>query len=72
MTEEQLNKRWQALCADIATLARKRGANEPFIFACESGLCVTDGLPTSGSDDAILFTLPKPPNSVVSYDSGGW
>lgn len=70
MTEAQLNKRWQKLCADIAALAKKRGAVEPFIFACESGLCITDGQPKGGAD--VLFTLPKPPMEVVTYDAGGW
>lgn len=70
MTEAQLNRRWQKLCADIATLAKERGAAEPFIFACESGLCVCDGEPESNAD--VLFTLPHPPSSVVAYDSGGW
>jgi hypothetical protein len=70
VTEAQLNKRWQALCADIATLARQRGAKEPFIFACEGGLCITDGPPASGAD--VLFTLRKPPCAVVNYDAGGW
>ena len=69
VTEAQLNKRWQALCADIAALARERGAKDPFIYACEGGLCVTDGLPNSGN---ILFTLPKPPLAVVTFDAGGW
>lgn len=65
-----LNKRWQRLCADIAAEARKQGAKEPFIYACESGICVTDGLPASGAN--VLFTLPKPPHIVVDYDAGGW
>lgn len=70
MLEAQLNKRWQKLCADIADLARERGAKEPFIYACESGLCVTDGPPANGAD--VLFVLNKPPLAIVSYDSGGW
>ena len=67
--EEQLNKRWQSLCADIATLARALGAKEPFIYACESGLCITDSEPNGA---AVLFTLPKPPATVVTFDAGGW
>lgn len=70
VTETQLNKRWQALCVDIASLARERGAREPFIFACESGLCVTDGEPKGGAD--VLFTLSKPPIAIVTFDAGGW
>ncbi len=66
---KQLNERWQKLCVDIATEARRQGAKEPFIYACEGGLCVTDGMPQSNN---ILFTLTKPPIAVVSYDAGGW
>jgi hypothetical protein len=68
--EEQLNRRWQKLCADIAILARERGAQEPFIYACESGLCVTDGPPNGAA--SVLFMLSKPPSSVVTFDAGGW
>lgn len=66
----ELNKRWQKLCADIAAEARARGAKNPFIFACESGLCVLDGQPTHG--DRVLFMLNKPPMAVVDFDAGGW
>lgn len=77
MTEAQLNRRWQKLCEDIAALAKKRGAIEPFIFACEAGLCVLDGPPFDDATgkargEAELFTLPVPPSAVVAYDAGGW
>ncbi len=68
--QDALNKRWQKLCADIAQEARRLGAEEPFIFASEAGLCVCDGLPNGSAD--VLFRLPPPPSSVVTYDSGGW
>ena len=67
---DELNRRWQALCADIAHEARLRGAKDPFIFACESGLCILDGPPVRG--DQVLFKLAAPPRLVVSYDAGGW
>lgn len=74
--EERLNARWQKLCADIAELARERGAREPFIFACESGLCVLDGPAFDQDENArerdVLFVLPKPPLTVAAFDSGGW
>lgn len=78
MSEAQLNKRWQKLCADVAEEARRQGAKEPFIFACESGLCVLDGAPGTPAVDnrsrghEVLFTLPKPPSRVVAFDAGGW
>jgi hypothetical protein len=70
MTIDALNKRWQRLCADIAAEAYRRGAKEPFIYAREGGLCVTDGEPDSAAD--VLFSLDKPPIAVVSYGAGGW
>ena len=74
---EKLNKQWLALCADIAEEARRQGAEDPFIFACESGLCVLDGPPFDSSTSAsrwesILFTLPTPPVTVIAFDTGGW
>jgi hypothetical protein len=76
-TKDQLNKRWQKLCEDIAAEARRQGAVEPLIFASEAGLCVIDsaGLehPKAKSmNDAILFVLRPPPKSLIMYDSGGW
>ncbi len=70
----QLQARWSRLCADIAEEARNQGASEPFIFACESGLCVLDGPahPDNGAGrgDEVLFTLRVPID--VAYDAGGW
>ena len=68
--QDALNKRWQKLCADIAQEAKRLGATEPFIFACEAGLCVCDGQPKNGA--SVLFTLPHPRSSVITYDAGGW
>ena len=75
--QDRLNRRWQKLCADIAVEALRQGAKAPFIFACESGLCILDGPPFDaptqvGHSEAILFVLSKPPGSVIAFDAGGW
>lgn len=71
----QIQARWSKLCADIADEARRQGAAKPFVFACESGLCVLDG-PAHPSDGHprggdVLFTL-RVPTGVVAYDAGSW
>jgi len=73
---QQLNKRWHRLCSDIANEARARGAKEPFLFACESGIVVLDGPPFGENEDSrqdsILFILPWPPQAIIACDAGGW
>ncbi len=74
--EHALRRRWKRLCEDIAEEARRRGAKDPFIFACEHGLCILDGPPFDANENprnsAEIFTLAPPLVTTISYDAGGW
>jgi len=73
-TPNQLEKRWQKLCKDIAEEARRQGAVEPLIFASEAGLCVIDSAGLGSRRRSRMIATPRKTDKgwLVIFDCGHW